>query len=208
MIRHTRQEAKALGLPKCYGSTCSKHPDLGGLRRISGACVECAKNQLRDSRAANMERTREQWRKDWQKQLASPEAVQKKRERDAKYRKSNRLDYRATILAWSAKNPGKVKAYAKKTKSINSGRTLAHTVKRRLEKLHRTPKWLTLEDRWMIVQAYELAALRTKLFGFSWHVDHIIPLQGTIVSGFHTPYNLQVIPGSDNVRKSNKFEAV
>jgi len=68
------------------------------------------------------------------------------------------------------------------------------------------PAWLTEDDHWMMKQAYELAELRTKMFGFAWHVDHIIPLQGENVSGLHTPFNLQVIPWSDNVRKSNTFE--
>jgi hypothetical protein len=68
-----------------------------------------------------------------------------------------------------------------------------------------TPKWLTQDDHWMIEQAYELAALRTKLFGFSWQVDHIVPLQGKLVSGLHTPYNLQVIPAKHNQSKSNQF---
>ena len=61
---------------------------------------------------------------------------------------------------------------------------------------------------WSRQEAYELAALRSKMFGFSWHVDHVLPLQGKLVSGLHTPYNLQVIPWVDNVRKANKFEAV
>jgi hypothetical protein len=139
--------------------------------------------------------------------MEKPEMVQKKRERDAQYRKENRDKYRATIVAWSAKNPEKVKLYAAKTKANNKGKVNAHTVKRRLAKINRTPKWLTADDHWMIEQAYELAALRTKLFGFTWHVDHVLPLQGKLVSGFHTPYNLQVIPGADNVRKSNTFEA-
>jgi hypothetical protein len=68
----------------------------------------------------------------------------------------------------------------------------------------RYPKWITADDRWMIEQAYELAALRTKIFGFSWHVDHIAPLQGKTVSGLHVPTNLQVIPAVDNIRKGNR----
>lgn len=208
MMKHTRQEAKALGLPTCYGSVCDKHPELDGFRRVSGACVECAKETLRANRNANQERTREQRKKDALKLMAKPEMAHKKRERDVQYRQKNKTKCRAIIEAWSARNPEKVKAYAKKTKALNSGRILAHTVKRRLAKINRTPMWLTLDDHWIIQQAYELAAVRTKLFGFTWHVDHIIPLQGELVSGLHTPYNLQVIPGVDNVRKSNKFEIV
>jgi hypothetical protein len=208
MTRYTRQEAKALGLPTCYGSACIKHPELEGLRRVSGACIECSKEHLRSSRASNPERTNSQQRKDRLKMMAKPEMAQKKRERDVQYRKENRDSCRAAIIAWSAKNPEKVKLYASKTKTNNKGKVNAHTVKRRLAKINRTPKWLTADDHWMIEQVYELAALRTKMFGFAWHVDHILPLQGELVSGLHTPYNLQVIPGADNVRKSNKFEAV
>jgi hypothetical protein len=56
----------------------------------------------------------------------------------------------------------------------------------------------------MIEQAYDLAALRTKMFGVAWHVDHVIPLCGKKVSGLHVPYNLQVILGSENCRKGNR----
>lgn len=80
--------------------------------------------------------------------------------------------------------------------------------KRKAEKLKRTPSWLTPDDYWLMRQAYELAALRTKVLGFSWHVDHVIPLQGKTVSGLHVPSNLQVIPAVSNRSKSNKFEGV
>jgi hypothetical protein len=46
------------------------------------------------------------------------------------------------------------------------------------------------------------------MFGFPWHVDHIIPLQGEMVSGLHVPNNIQVIPWIDNVRKANSFEVI
>jgi hypothetical protein len=171
---------------------------------VSGACVECAKKTLQNNRATNKGRTQAQRRKDRLKMMLKPEMVQKKRERDIQYRKANKESCRATILAWSANNPEKVKEYAKKTKANNKGRINAHTVKRRLAKINRTPAWLTADEHWMIQQAYELASLRTKMFGFSWHVDHVLPLQGKTVSGFHMPLNLQVIPAVDNVRKGNR----
>ena len=55
MIKITRQEAKKQGLPTCYGSLCTKHPELNGLRRVSGACVECAKLSLKKRRKENPE---------------------------------------------------------------------------------------------------------------------------------------------------------
>jgi hypothetical protein len=91
---------------------------------------------------------------------------------------------------WSAANPGKDNA----SKALN-----VQSRKRRV------PTWLSEDDKWMIAQAYELAALRTKMFGFAWHVDHVIPLQGKRVSGLHVPTNLQVIPGVENVRKGSTY---
>ena len=92
-------------------------------------------------------------------------------------------------------------AYRKLHPELNAARTQKYHA----SKQNRIPSWLGDDELWIIEQAYELAALRTKLFGFSWHVDHVIPLQGKLVSGLHTPYNLQVIPGRDNMSKSNRF---
>jgi hypothetical protein len=173
---------------------------------VSGACIECAKEILRKSRASNPERTKAQSKKDQIKAMLNPENVKKKRVADVEYRKKNKEKCTATIRAWAAKNPEKVKLYAKRVKQAHKGKINFHTAKRRYAKLQRTPHWLTEDDHWMIEEAYSLAALRTKMFGFSWHVDHILPLQGEKVSGLHTPLNLQVIPGKLNDIKGNKYE--
>lgn len=81
----------------------------------------------------------------------------------------------------------------------------ANGMKRYTSKKKRCPTWLSNDDLWLIKEAYALATIRSKLFGFTWHVDHIIPLQGKTVSGLHVPINIQVIPGVINQRKSNLY---
>lgn len=105
---------------------------------------------------------------------------------------------------FKARHPEKVAAERRAYKQANKGVINATTRRRQAAKMNRTPAWLTDDDLWLMQQAYELAQLRSTLFGFPWHVDHIYPLQGRRVSGLHVPTNLQVIPGADNCRKSNK----
>ena len=72
-------------------------------------------------------------------------------------------------------------------------------------KQNRTPKWLTKDDYWLMEQAYVVAQERSNKYRIKFHVDHIIPLQGKNVSGFHCPDNLQILPWYENISKSNKF---
>lgn len=107
---------------------------------------------------------------------------------------------------YAIQNPSKRKMARDKWSKLNPGKNTAAKTKNKLERVLRIPAWLTEDDHWMIEQAYELAALRTRLFGMQWHVDHIIPLKGKRVSGLHVPQNLQVIPAVVNLRKNNRWD--
>jgi hypothetical protein len=104
---------------------------------------------------------------------------------------------------WRKERPDYVKQYSKQHAKLNPQQYAAKTAKRRAMQLQRTPKWDP--DAHLIIAKYQLAAMLTKASGIEHHVDHIIPLQGKKVSGLHTFANLRVIPGSDNVKKSNSF---
>ena len=128
-----------------------------------------------------------------------------KRDYNAEYLK-NADTRREQALNYYYANHSKSKERQLARQKTNPAKYAAISAKYRAIKLVRTPKWLTENDYWMIEQVYELASIRTKMFGFTWHVDHIIPLRGKLVSGLHTPYNLQVIPALQNIAKNNTFE--
>jgi hypothetical protein len=88
----------------------------------------------------------------------------------------------------------------------NTAKLTANAKRYVLAREQRTPAWLTDDDYWLIEQFYDLARLRTQVLGYAWHVDHIIPLHGKVVSGLHVPDNLQVVPATVNRSKSNNFE--
>jgi len=75
--------------------------------------------------------------------------------------------------------------------------------KRRSAKLKRTVLW---GNRFLIELQYKMARKMTELLGVEYHVDHIIPLQGALVSGLHVHNNLQVIKASDNFMKGNRYD--
>jgi hypothetical protein len=150
-------------------------------------CNLCLKNYRKAYREANLLRIAES-KKQWK--LKNKEHVA---EKDRAYAQLNPEKRTIARKKWIEINPGKNNA-AKKLNSV--------------ARKKRVPMWLTDDDKWMLDQAYELAALRTKMLGFAWHVDHVIPLNGKKVSGLHTPYNVQVIPWLENLRKGNRVQHV
>lgn len=128
------------------------------------------------------------------------------------------LQLREAALKYSHTNKGQQKRteyYIKNKEQIRAQRKARikefpeirreYVAKRRARKLNATPKWLSKEDDFLITEIYHIAQLRTKLTNVHWHVDHILPLRGKLVSGLHVPNNLQVITAMDNFKKNAKY---
>jgi hypothetical protein len=121
------------------------------------------------------------------------------------WRDANQEKQATAVKAWRLKNPEQTASIYRDWAQRNKDKVNAKWMQREAAKKCRTPTWLTEDDKWVIEQAYDIASIRTKHFGIPFHVDHIIPLQGRKVSGFHVPNNLRVITADQNKRKANKY---
>ena len=132
----------------------------------------------------------------------NPEKVKEQNKRYAKKHPDKLVE---KTIRWKKANPERAAEVSKKTRLKNKARILANKSKYRASKRNRTPIWVDKDHLWLIKEVYDLAILRTKLFGITWHVDHKLPLNGKIISGLHVIENLQVIPGVENLLKNNKY---
>ena len=83
----------------------------------------------------------------------------------------------------------------------NNPVVIAHNALRRAARRNATPEWV---DKIEILNIYKQAADLTKKTGVRYSVDHIWPLYGDGFNGLHVPWNLKVIPLSENCAKNNK----
>lgn len=113
----------------------------------------------------------------------------------------NRLKSIACTRRWQERNQERVKAVRAAWRKKNQHLRTAKQSLRKATKLRATPAWA---NDFFIKEIYHLAALRTKMLDFKWHVDHIIPLQSLLVCGLHVENNLQVIPAVKNIAKLNR----
>ena len=114
----------------------------------------------------------------------------------------NKARHSEINAAWYVDNKDKHLENSKIWYQANKSRKLETTTAREKRCVLATPVWA---DRELIKELYALAQKLTEQTGIPHEVDHIIPLQGKEVCGFHLEDNLQVITQAENRRKSNKM---
>jgi hypothetical protein len=129
---------------------------------------------------------------------ANPEKVKAAKK---KYAEKNREACKERVAVWMEQNKERMRGIRKAWYLKNKHKAISYVRKRQAAQLRRTLPWLSKDDNWLIEETYALAILRSKIFGFQWDVDHILPLQGKTISGLHVPWNLQVIPAVVNSSK-------
>lgn len=75
----------------------------------------------------------------------------------------------------------------------------------RMQTRRATPRWLTQDHYVRIADFYRRARFLTRTRGEPWVVDHIVPKVSPWVCGLHVPWNLEVVDGPTNTRKSNTW---
>lgn len=130
---------------------------------------------------------------------ARPKAVPKKWADLPPEARATKTVYKA---AWRRANPERLAAQKRRHHQANRG--YYHSLKslRERDVLQACPAWA---DRRAINAIYAECRSTTMQTGIPHHVDHIVPLRGKTVCGLHVPWNLQVLPAAENLRKSNRL---
>lgn len=190
MYPNSPNKAKEIGFKHYFtGKRCLRnHIDLR--YTASKECVSCRREKNRNPLLLEKQK---QWAIDNKEHISKLAKkryyldVNKERARSRKRWLLYPEKVKATNLNWAKNNPNKVKALMK-----------TRNARRRLVVKQQCPKWADKE------KIKEIYMNRPE----GYHVDHIIPLRGKLVSGLHTQDNLQYLTISENSRKNNKFIGV
>lgn len=168
------------GKPCKYGHIAQRYS-------CNSECVECRKQK---NSSLETRQKQKQWAINNRDSILAKSKeryqknIEKERERSRLKWKLNPNKVKATNAAWAKNNPDKVKALMKTRNAI-----------RRLVVKQQCPKWADKE------KIKEIYMNRPE----GYHVDHIIPLRGKLVSGLHVSDNLQYLTIYENSSKNNKF---
>ena len=120
-----------------------------------------------------------------------------------KFRDANRERERERTRVTSAKRRAEGRGSEKVWRERYPERKAAKEARRR----HYRGAAAKIGDKVAIQRFYDDAKRLTRETGIQHHVDHIHQLKGENFCGLHVEWNLQVLTGVENLRKSNRLVA-
>ena len=177
MMPKTGKEARAVGAPRYFTGVACKRGHLSERYSNSGHCVQCDNERIKP--------------------------IEQRQKAIKNYYENNAEKCAEATKKWKQKS-GKGYAYVKASIARNPSLMRFANAKRRAAKMKRTPNWLDSVD-WLEIQSIYKYCSALRSVGLDYEVDHIVPLQGSNVSGLHVPWNLQVITGAENSAKGNRL---
>lgn len=166
---------------------------------LRSRCKPCNSADAKQYAEANREAVLENKRRYYSENKGKFSSDHADRMKDESFRKRKA----AASREWYRENKERRAEYGKSHYEANKPYYMAASAKRRSAKVQQTPSWANEQA---IRAFYEEAKRLEQETGVRYHVDHIIPLQGQMVSGLHVENNLQVIPANENLSKSNLYE--
>ena len=167
------------GRPCKHGHTCDRYT-------ADGCCIDCR----RTMQIARADKSAEHMRKKRAELIADPVTAEATRAAWAEWQRERRKQFPEMFRARDRAAGKRKRAKYPKLKN-------AESKARRLKQAQRTPQWADLRA---IRDFYENCP-------DGMEVDHIVPLRGKTVSGFHVLNNLQYLPKMENRLKGSKFDA-
>ena len=207
----TKEEAVAAGQTRYFTGLPCQHGHVAERIVSSGRCHECHRLRKQQLRADTPEKYRAKSREKYQANPRQFRSYRKnyyarcpeiERERRKEYYHNNREIEVRRNQNWKAANKARVRDTQRRWYEANFDKVLATNSSRRAGVDRASPSWV---DKKQIEVIYKKCKQLSEATGIKHHVDHIVPLKNKIVCGLHVPWNLQIIPAEDNLKKRNKF---